>query len=113
MMTKKALHSRPATPFATAFGMPLDDAIRRVFQSARELDDSANKVAKERDRHARNDFGQRITAAVRRKQSPCVFAAATGKNGDDDGDEDGDKEKNADNDFGQRIRASVQRRSRP
>jgi hypothetical protein len=79
-MTTKELHSRTTTPFATAFGMPFNDAIQRVFQSARELDDSANKVAKERDQYARNDFSQRIADAVKRKlakQPTRITAAAT------------------------------------
>ena len=98
----------PITPFATAFGMPINDAIDRLTASARELDAAAEKTTS-------GDFGQRLAQAVRRKQqSPRVFAA-TGKNKENDDnndDEDGDKDKEKDDSFGERIRKAVKRKSR-
>ena len=52
-----------------AMGLPINDAIQRILQSARELDESANQIAKEHDQHARNNFGQHIAAAVTSKLS--------------------------------------------
>jgi hypothetical protein len=91
----------PATPFATAFGMPINDAINRVLASARELDAAAEKTSREQ-----GGFGSRLTQAVRRKQSPCVFAAAPRKNDDND-DDDIDKAES----FGNRIKNAVQRKT--
>ena len=99
----------PTTPFATAFGMPIDDAIERLNATARELTAGAEKTPSQ-------DFGPRLADAVRRKQSPrfsaaAVFAAAPRRNNDDD--EDNDDEKDAENQsFGERLRRAVERRGR-
>jgi len=111
-MTTKQLHHH-TTGFGMAFNLPINDAIQRMFQSARELDESANKMAKEHEGHARNNFGQRIADAVKRKSprhdAAAVFAAAPSK---DDDDDDDDEEKEKDADFGKRIKKAIKRRSR-
>jgi hypothetical protein len=99
----------PTTPFATAFNMPINDAIERLTASARELTAAAEKTTS-----GSHDFGSRLSQAVRRKQSPCVFAATrkNKENDDNDDDENGDKDKDADNDsFGKRIKKAVERKS--
>jgi hypothetical protein len=120
------------------------ETIQRMLQSARDLDASANKMAKEHDEHARKgfgqsiaaavaskvsrpraaifataskapkaeaeNFGQRLAQAVKRQQSPCVFAAAPRKDSDDDNDdENGDKEEK--DSFGKRIKKAVEKQS--
>jgi hypothetical protein len=93
--------------------MPINDAIQRMFQSARELDESANKMATEHDQHARNNFGQRIADAVRRKTPRHAAMAVFAKNdGDDDNDDDenGEKDKDADS-FAECLKKAVQRKS--
>jgi hypothetical protein len=137
----KLHHHHHTTGFGMAFGLPINDAIQSILQSARDLDDSANKVAKERDQHARNDFGQRIAGAVKRKvakQPTRITAAAADESfgeklrkaierksprhdaaavfaaapAKEDDDDDDDKEKNGDNEsFGQRIKKAVEKRS--
>jgi len=98
----------PTTPFATAFGMPIDDAIERLNATARELTAGAEKTPSQ-------DFGLRLADAVRRKQSPrfsatTVFAASAVRK---DEDENNDDEKDAENQsFGERLRRAVERRGR-
>ena len=57
------------------------DTIERILRSARDLDASANKVAKEHDERARKGFGQSIRNAVASKLSrprAAIFATAAG-----------------------------------
>src|SRR5262252_6622916 len=93
----------PTIPFATAFNMPINDAIERVLASARELDAAAESVPGKREA-----FGQRLAQAVRRKQSPIVFAASAPRKNDDDNDDDDEKDSES---FGQRIKKAVERKS--
>jgi hypothetical protein len=90
-----------------AFGLPINKAIQRLLQSARELDESANKAAKKHDQHARSNFGQHIAAAVTNKLRPraaMVGSVATAPKAEDES-------------FGQRIaqaaRDKVARVTRP
>ena len=55
----------PVTPtgFGMAFSVPIADAIERVRDSAKELDAAAEKTSRERQQ----DFGSRITQAVKAK----------------------------------------------
>jgi hypothetical protein len=75
-----AQHRFPATVTATAFGLPVKVAIERILQSARELNQSADKVAKEHEQHGYNNFGRRIAAAVTNKLRPraAIVASASG-----------------------------------
>ena len=93
----------PTTPFATAFNMPINDAIERVLASARELSAAAEKMSREQ-----GGFGSRIAQAVQRKQSPIVFAASAPRKNDDDNDDDDEKDSES---FGQRIKKAVERKS--
>jgi hypothetical protein len=103
---KTKLHHHHTTGFGMAMGLPINQAIDRIFASARELNAAAERTSEGQS------FGQRLAQAVRRKQSPCVFAAAPRKNDDDD-DENGDKDKDADNEsFGKRIKKAIERKSR-
>jgi len=101
----------PTTPFATAFGMPIDDAIERLNATARELTAGAEKTPSQ-------DFGLRLADAVRRKQSPrfsatAVFAAAPRRNNDDDEDNDDEKKDDDQSDsFGTRLKRAIERKSR-
>jgi hypothetical protein len=99
----------PTIPFATAFGMPLNDAIDRLAATASEL-----TAAAERTSRGQGGFGSRLSAAVKRKQSSyAVFAEALRKNNDDDEDDDKDGGKDTDNDsFGKRIKKAIERKSR-
>src|SRR5215468_9523519 len=92
----------PTTPFATAFNMPINDAIERVIASARELDAAAEKTSRGQD------FGSRLAQAVRRKQSSIVFAAAPSKDDDDEKDKDADNES-----FGKKLKKAIKRKQRP
>jgi len=91
-----------------AMGLPINQAIDRIFASARELNAAAERTSEGQS------FGQRLAQAVRRKQSPCVFAATRKNDDDNDGnDENGDKDKDADDDsFGKRIKKAIERKSR-
>jgi hypothetical protein len=46
------------------FGLPIDEAVRRMQESARELDRAGEKIAAERERM---NFGSHIAQAVKRK----------------------------------------------
>jgi hypothetical protein len=73
------LHHHHTIGFGMAMGLPLADAIERMLQSARDLDESANKLAKERDEQGKSNFGQRIAAALASKLQPraAIFVTAS------------------------------------
>jgi hypothetical protein len=100
----------PTTPFATAFGMPIDDAIERLNATARELTAGAEKTPSQ-------DFGLRLADAVRRKQSPrfsatTVFAASAVRKEEDENDDDEKKDDDQSDSFGTRLKRAIERKSR-
>jgi len=51
----------------TLFGAPINTAVERLQQSARELNESLEKVSKEHEENDRRSFGERLKQAVERK----------------------------------------------
>jgi len=78
----------PTTSFATAFGMPVNCAVDRVIESARQLNAAVAKTSQ------RQDFGARLRDAVKaklaRRQPSRITAAA-----DDDDESFAEKLKKA------------------
>lgn len=85
----------PTTPFATAFNMPINDAIERVLASARELSASAEKAPGHGE-----SFGSQIAQAVKTKLAsgtrPRIAVHASS-----DGDEG----------FAQRLKEAAEKKS--
>src|SRR5262249_38947961 len=63
---------------AVAFGLPMNDAIERMLQSARELNESGEKIATEHEQYRKSGFGQRIAVAVQSKVQPRTAVVASG-----------------------------------
>ena len=104
----------PTTPIATAFGMPLDDAIEQLATTARDLTAAAEKTSRSQG------FGSRLAEAVKRRSpryanaAANVFTATTRKdNDDDDDDDDEDEKEDPENEsFGKKVKRAIERKSR-
>jgi hypothetical protein len=93
MMTKVHVSTNSRGTF---FGMPVNTAIEKMQQSARELNESLEKVSKEHEENDRRSFGERLTQAVKRK----VAARAQSRS----------NVKAEDETFGQKLKRAVQRK---
>jgi hypothetical protein len=72
MMTK--LHLPTLAAHGVMFALPINEAVDRLMQSARELDAASDKIAREREEYARSaaraedeSFAQKLRAAVQRQ----------------------------------------------